>query len=135
MDCPIGAVNAALAAGPRKWFPVLDGTNQGDGHSQGVGLRKKITVEVGEAVSSGDRTEIPITWKATFIRRLFPIMTGKVEIAPVASRTTLLTVCAMYELAIGRIGKPLDEALVHRVAEGTVKDLAESIAKRLELSC
>jgi hypothetical protein len=59
-------------------------------------------------------------------------MTGKVELAPVDLRNTRLTVCGMYEPPLGRLGKQLDDALMHRTAQATVKDLAESIAKRLE---
>jgi hypothetical protein len=39
----------------------------------------------------------------------------------------------MYEAPLGRLGKHLDDALMHRAAEATVKELAESIAKRLEI--
>jgi hypothetical protein len=38
----------------------------------------------------------------------------------------------MYEPPFGRFGKHLDDALMHRVAEATVRELADSIAKRLE---
>jgi hypothetical protein len=50
----------------------------------------------------------------------------------VADRVTRLTVCGMYEPPLGSLGKQLDDALLHRVAEATVKELAESIGKRLE---
>ena len=59
-------------------------------------------------------------------------MTGKVELAPVDSRTTRLTVCGMYRAPLGGLGEFLDDALMHKVAEATVKDLAESIAERLD---
>jgi hypothetical protein len=39
----------------------------------------------------------------------------------------------MYEAPLGRLGKQLDDALMHRTAQATVKELAESIAKRLEI--
>jgi len=61
-------------------------------------------------------------------------MTGKVELAPVDGRITRLTVSGMYEPPLGRVGKELDDALMRRVAQATVKDLAESIAQRLESS-
>ncbi len=35
---------------------------------------------------------------------------------------------------LGRVGKERVDALMHRVAEATVKELAESIAQRLESS-
>ena len=131
----IEAARAALAAGPSEWFPHF-----GDGrHAEvgprlaGVGLRTKVDLEVGEPVTVGDWTEVPVTWKATFVQDLFPVMTGKVELEAVDPRITRLTVSGMYEAPLGRLGKQLDDALMHRAAEATVKELAESIAKRLEI--
>jgi hypothetical protein len=132
---PIKAVRDALAAGPREWFPRFDGDSHAEVGPQvaGLGLRKKVAIEVGNPVTVGDSTEVPVTWQATFVQALFPVMTGKVELAPVDPRITRLTVSGMYEPPLGRLGKQLDEALMHRAAEATVKELAESIAKRLEV--
>jgi hypothetical protein len=130
---PIEAVTAALAMGPRKWFPrlALPGRAAVGPEIAGIGLRKEVSVEVGDPVAIGSTTQVPVTWQATFVKNLFPLMTGRVEIAPVDPRTTKLTVCGMYEPPLGRLGKHLDDALMHRVAAATVKDLAESVAKRL----
>jgi hypothetical protein len=132
---PIEAVRATLAAGPREWFPRLDDGVHAEVGLQvaGLGLRKKVAIKVGEPVTVGDVTEVPVTWQATFVQRLFPVMTGKVELAPVDPRNTRLTVCGMYEPPLGRLGKQLDDALMHRTAHATVKELAESMAKRLEI--
>jgi hypothetical protein len=134
IDRPIRVVSAALSAQPRQWFPRLDGPSQaGVGpRVAGIALRKKVTVEVGEPLTTGDWTEVPVTWKATFIARLFPVMVGRVELAPVDPCVTRVRVCGMYEPPLGRLGKQLDDALLHRVAEATVRELAESIANRLE---
>jgi len=132
---PIEAVRAALAAGPREWFPRFDGGSHAEVGPQvaGLGLRTKVAIEVGEPVTIGDWTEISVRWQATFVQRLFPVMTGKVELEPVDPRTTRLTVHGMYEPPLRRLGKQLDDALMHRAAEATVKEVAESIAKRLEV--
>jgi hypothetical protein len=136
IERPIEAVTAALVKGPRKWFPRING----DGSAAvgprvvGVAVRKKVTVSIGEPVTGGSWTQVPVTWQATSIRKLFPVMTGKVELAPVDAQVTRLTVCGMYEPPFGRLGKHLDDALMHRVAEATVRELADSIAKRLEKS-
>jgi hypothetical protein len=37
----------------------------------------------------------------------------------------------MYEPPLGKLGEQLDRAVMHNVAEKTVKDLAESIAEKL----
>jgi hypothetical protein len=133
IDHPVEVVKAVLAAGPHAWFAQLDdsGETEVGPHVAGIGFRKKVAVEVGPLVSTGDWIEIPITWKATFIEKLFPVMTGKVELSPVDARTTKLTVCGMYEPPFGSLGKQVDDAFMHTVAEATVADLARSIASRI----
>lgn len=133
IDHPVQAVTAVLAAGPAEWFARLDDLGRTSVGPQvaGIVLRKKVAVEVGLPVTTGDWTAIPVTWRATFIEKLFPVMVGHVELAPVDARTTKLTVCGMYEPPLGPLGKQLDDAFMHTVAEATVGDLAHSIAKRL----
>ena len=97
----------------------------------GIGLRTKVSIELGDPVTSGPRTEIPITWQASCIRRLFPLMVGKIEVAPNEGRFTTLTVYGSYEPPPERVGAHLDEDLIG-VARATVKELAESIARRLD---
>lgn len=131
---PIEKVSAVVALGTREWFPGLDDSGQAEVGPQiaGVGIRTKVAVEVGQPVTLGDWIQIPITWKATFVERLFPVMTGKVEFAPLDARTTRLSVCGMYEPPLGPLGRQIDNAVMHTVAEATVKDLAESLARRFE---
>ena len=134
IDRPIGGCATTLARGPRRWFPRLGDKNEYaiGPRIAGVTIRKRVTVEAGEPVQAGDWTGMPLTWKASFPEKLFPVMQGKVELEPVDGLTTRLTVSGMYEAPLGRVGRQLDDALMHRVAESTVKELAESIAKRLE---
>jgi len=133
IDQPVESVKSILAAGPHAWFAHLDDSGEAEvgPHVAGISLRKKVAVEVGPLVTTGDWTEIPVTWKATFIEKLFPVMTGKVELAPVDARTTKLTVCGMYEPPFGPLGKQVDDAFMHKVAEATVADLARSIATQI----
>jgi hypothetical protein len=134
IDSPILAVSVALARGPGEWFPRLEEPSQAAVGPlvAGIGIRKKVDVEFGEPVAAGSWTEVPVSWRARSVPRLFPVMTGKIELAPVDSRNTKLTVCGMYQPPLGSLGKHLDDGLMHKVAEATVRDLAESIAGRLE---
>ena len=134
IDRPFEVCNATLARDPKSWFPRL-----GDQALYAVGLRiagvpfkKQVHVEAGEPVKLGDWIEVPITWRATYITGLFPVMVGKVELEPVDPDVTRLSVCGMYEPPLGGLGKHVDDALMHRVAEATVKELAKAIAKILE---
>ena len=136
IDSPIEVVTAAFMREPHRWLPNLDGGQTAVGpRVAGVVIRKKVVIEVGEPRAAGSWTEVPITWSATYIKRLFPVMTGKLELAPVDARVTRLTVCGMYQPPLGRLGKHFDDALMHRVADATVKELAESIAERLVAEC
>jgi hypothetical protein len=136
IDRPIEGCARTLSRGPRRWFPRLGHKNHyGVGpRIAGLPLRKRVMVEAGEPEQLGDWTAIPITWKASFPEKLFPAMTGKVELSPVDGRITRVTVSGMYEPPLGRVGKELDDALMHRVAEATVKELADSIGQMLESS-
>jgi hypothetical protein len=136
IDHPVESVTAVLAAGPREWFARLDDLGRSAVGPQvaGIVLRKKVAVEVGLPVTTGDWTVIPIKWKATFIEKLFPVMVGEVELAPVDSRTTKVTVCGSYEPPFGPLGRQVDNAFMHTVADATVGDLARSIAERLDVA-
>jgi hypothetical protein len=128
------ACSDALLGGPPKWFLDLSGreTTAVGLHMAGIPVRKSVEVELGEPVKAANWMEIPLSWKATFPRQLFPMMTGKIELAPVDRDVTRLTVSGMYEPPLGRVGRRLDAAVMHKVAEATVQELAESIAKRLD---
>lgn len=126
---PIKQVSDALLTSPSKWFPKSVGV-----HVAGVPVRKRVNVEFGDPVRTSTWAVIPISWKPTFGRRLLPVMNGKVDVSPVSNEETRLTVSGMYEPPLGRLGEQLDEVLMHNVAEGTVKELAEQIAQRLENS-
>jgi hypothetical protein len=134
IDQPVAAVTRVLTAGPREWFARLDDLGRSAVGPQvaGIVVRKKVAVGVGVPVTTGDWTTIPITWRATFIEKLFPVMVGSVELSPVDARTTKLTVSGMYEPPLGPLGRQMDNAFMHTVAEATVSDLAHSIAKRLD---
>jgi hypothetical protein len=136
IDSPIETVTAAFTRDPHRWLPHLDrGRTVVGPRVAGVAIRKKVVIEVGAPLAAGSWTEVPITWSATYIKRLLPVMTGKVELAPVDARVTRLTVCGMYQPPLGRLGKQFDDALMHRVADATVKELAEAIAERLAAEC
>jgi hypothetical protein len=134
IDRPVAACTEALMSGPRKWFPRLSGKNVGSVgvHIAGVPVRKRVVVTLGEPVRTATWTVIPLDWKATFPEQLFPSMTGRIELAPVDKDISRLTVSGMYEPPLGKLGKQLDETVMQGIADATVKELAESIAKRID---
>ena len=133
---PLSECESALAESAQTWFPRMNAKSSSSVGPKvaGAPLRKRVGVHLDKPMKAGDWTNIPVTWKATGPKPLFPVMTGRVELVPVDTRVTRLTVSGMYEPPLGPVGKKIDEAVMHRVAEATIRELAESIAKRLEVS-
>src|ERR1700757_2386356 len=113
---PVKEVSAALLDSPSRWFPKSVGV-----HIAGLPVRKRVNIAFGDPVKTSTWAVIPISWRATSIQKLFPVMNGKLEVAPSSKQEPRLTVSGMYEPPLGRLGEQLDEALMHRVAEGTVR--------------
>lgn len=133
VDKPIEECAQILERGSRTWFPRLraDSKSEVGLRVAGVSLRKRVTVELGEPERVGDWTNVPISWKATFPESLFPVLTGRLELVPAQKGVTRLTVSGMYEPPLGRLGSLIDEALMHIVAEATVRQLTSEIASEL----
>lgn len=131
---PIDSCVTAIAFGPQTWFPdFADGDKAAVGIDvAGIPLRKRVSVTMGSLTREGDWAEVDISWSADGLRKLFPVFHGKIQLAPVDRSVTRLSVSGMYEPPLGRLGTELDDALMHRVAQRTVKELAESIAAQLE---
>ena len=127
----IDACTEALESAAHTWYPGLIGgkdTLVGI-HVAGVPLRKQVDVVFGTAVKEASWTSIPFTWKATGPAVLFPEMVGTVQLAPVDPTVTRLTVNGMYSAPLGRIGQEIDRAVMHRVADATIKEITESMAQ------
>lgn len=130
IDQSVDQCAAALERGPRTWFPRLQADNASAVGLRvaGVSVRKRVIVELGEPETKGEWTNVPISWKATFPEQLFPVLVGRVELVPVEKKVTRLTVSGMYEPPLGRLGALIDDAVMHSVAEATVREVTESIA-------
>jgi hypothetical protein len=128
--------SAALAREPRTWFPHLQADNASDVGLRvaGVSVHKRVTVQLGEPETKGDWTNVPVSWKATFPEHMFPVLVGRLELVPIDTKVTRLTLSGMYEAPLGRLGALIDDAIMHSVAEATVREVAESIAKQLDLA-
>ena len=133
IDQAVDDCSAALARGPRTWFPRLQADNDAEVGLRvaGVSIHKRVTVELGEPEKKGEWTNVPISWKATFPERLFPVLVGRLELVPVEKKVTRLTVSGMYEPPLGRLGALIDDAIMHSVAEATVREVTEAIAQQL----
>lgn len=99
-----------------------------DGHR----LSKNVEIDVGEPITGPGRTWIPISWRATGASALFPVLDGDLELAPLGTELTQLSLNGRYQPPLGLLGKTIDKALLSRVAEATIKDFVDRLARAIE---
>jgi hypothetical protein len=102
-------------------FPV-------DGHR----VSKKVEIHVGTPVANAGKTWIPIAWRATGPTGLFPMLDAELEFASLGTELTQLSISGRYQPPLGLVGRTIDKALLARVAEATIKDFIDRLARAIE---
>jgi hypothetical protein len=131
---PFEQVEEALLRRPSDWLPGLalsaDERSEAllaevgfgaDGHRVG----KLVQIEIGEPAQLGAKTLLPMSWRATGPQGLFPVLEGDLEAAALGAGITQLAVSAQYRAPLGPVGRAIDRAVLHRVAEATIKDFLD----------
>jgi len=140
IESPFADVEAKVMARPEHWMPAM--ALQANGHGEkllselGLYLGKRrvarrIEVKVGSPRQTEGVTLLPIRWQAGTRAVLFPVLDGHLEVASLGPTTTQVGLSASYQPPLGPVGKIADRALLHRVAEATVRNFMERIAERL----
>jgi len=141
LPLPFAEVQEKLLASPQVWVPGLarDAEARGERLLAEVGfsfdddhrLEREVEIELSGAYRLPGRTVLPLTWKATGRKRLFPSLDADLEIASLGKSRTQLAISARYRPPLGGVGRALDRALLHRVAEATVKDFLDRVGEAL----
>jgi hypothetical protein len=91
-------------------------------------IEHRVTIAFRDPRRLGSRTLVPMTWEATGPDGVVPTLEGDLEVATLGPNRTQLSISAMYTPPMGAFGRALDRALLHRVAEATVKDFLDRVA-------
>lgn len=103
------------------------------GPSWGGGrVTREVLVALGPPRERSEARVIPIVWRATGLAGMFPVLDGDLELAPLGSERCRLTLAATYHPPFGELGRALDRALLHRVAQSTVRSFLMRLATALE---
>lgn len=138
VDLPVGSrqVGLQLARGGA-WLAPLADQAVADGRDllvrlgrdrHPVGALVALHVQVGEALVRDDATVIPIRWEAARLAQLFPVLDGQLDIAPLDDRHSRVLLQASYRPPLDGVGRWLDGAVLHRVAESTVRSFLQLVA-------
>jgi len=142
LDLPVAFddVEASVFDSPSTWVPgMLEAAeDRGERLLAEIGfavdarrIDKKVEIGLGEPHRLGSQTLLPMTWRATGLERLFPQLDADLEVAALGPRRTQLSISARYRPPLGMLGRAMDRAMLHRVAEATIKDFLDRVGERV----
>jgi hypothetical protein len=141
VEIPIDAAVVAhgLTADPQGWLPGLARTasSRGErlltevGFGSDVRLEREVEISFREPIRIPTKTILPMSWTAREAAGLFPDLEADLEVAPLGAERSQLSMSARYAPPFGPVGRVLDRALLHRVAEATLKDFLDRVAEAL----
>lgn len=140
MPLPMGEVESALLESPGHWSaePARDAEARGRQLLAEVGfgppgarIDKKVEIQFGEPIRFPGLTILPMAWTPAGLDSLFPRLDADLEVGELGPERTQLSISARYTPPLGSLGRVLDRALLHRVAEATVKDFLDRAAQIL----
>jgi hypothetical protein len=94
-------------------------------------LTRRVRIRLGPAHERGSTLVVPIGWESAERPGLFPVLSGDLEIAPLAHGGCRISLSASYLPPLGELGRRLDRAVLHRVAQSTVRSFLTRLATSL----
>jgi hypothetical protein len=133
-------VERVVTAQPATWLPLLAGKANRRGErllaEVGVGddvrVGRTVEITIGPPVTLATKVWIPMAWQPTGVKALLPALEADLEIAPLGEGATQLAMSARYQAPLRSLGRALDQAVLHRVAEATVKDFLDRVGERIQ---
>ncbi len=133
------AFDASTLEPPERWLPPSVAGPIGERHyltrvgfsAPATRISKQVELTLGEPEVAGQWLVIPVAWRATGPSQLFPVLDGKLTVQPLGPRSSVLWLGGTYQPPLGALGREIDEAVMHNVAEATIKDFVDGVAARL----
>ena len=139
LDLPFSAARARLSVLMHgDW---LDSVSQ-DAYAEGLsgqvrvgpfgpvrGLSKLVTVRLLDPLPHDDIVVVPVRWEATGpMGRLFPVLDANLTLGEASDGNAVLRFAGVYRPPMAGVGEELDQMVLHRVADATVRSLLARIA-------
>jgi hypothetical protein len=86
----------------------------------GMNLNKEVVLHVGEYADLPGRIpmgRLELRWEPTEHSALFPLIEADLEVEPIDSDRTMVSLLGLYQPPLGRFGEAVDRIMLHRLAE------------------
>lgn len=136
LDRPYEELESALRAGPDRWLPGFrregeTGICELAYEQAGIRVRRRIEVRVGSVQRFAYGVTVHVRWKAARHSALYPELDGHLRLERRQPSGSRLRFDASYVPPGGRLGRAADRALLHHIAEASVRDFLARVAERL----
>ncbi len=91
-------------------------------------MAKTVRLLSGIPLRGDQQTTIPFAWEATGSPGLFPRLDADLIVAAVGPELCQITMRGTYTPPLGPLGRALDRAVLHRIAEASVKSFVDRVA-------
>jgi hypothetical protein len=95
-------------------------------------LSKEVLVRVLPSREVGRTVVVPLRWEATGATgQLFPALDANLGLTAAGDSSSLLSIVGCYEPPLGRLGPPIDQALMTRAVRRTLETLLDEVIEKL----
>ena len=96
------------------------------------GVSKLVEVHFLDVTVRGESAVLALRWQATGPGgRLFPALDADLALTAAGEHSTRLSLAGAYRPPLGPVGTGLDQAILHKVAEATIRSLLARVADTL----
>lgn len=137
IDQPYESVAERLRGGPEQWLPgyAADGdhvTGELAYQRGGARIQRRTEVQIGPVQKFAYGVTVQVGWKGASHPEFYPELEGHLRFEPGrAASHSNMRFDARYTPPGGKVGASVDRALMHRVAESSVRDFLNGVAERL----
>ncbi len=102
---PFEAIEAELLGLPEGWIPGVarEANERGERLLAEVGfgplsrrIEKQVRIELEEAARMSSKTVLPMSWRATGLQTLFPVLEADIEVAALGPNRTQLSISGLW---------------------------------------
>lgn len=136
LDASYDRAEATLREGPERWLPGFERSGEAMTgelrfHRAGVNVSRRTEVGVGPVQRFADGVTVHVDWKGAQHPEVYPQLDGHVRVERRREGGLRLRFDARYTPPAGRLGATMDRAVMHNVAESSVRDFVDRVATRL----
>ena len=93
------------------------------------GMSRLVQVQFRDMVIHEDAAVMALRWEATGTTGgLFPVLDADITLTPAGDQASVLVMRGAYRPPLGNVGATLNRAVMHRIAEATIRAFAQQIA-------